>query len=80
MIIYERKFTVHEVHILGEETFSKKKGLEEIYVDSPKPPEQATQRINIGLMFILLSKLIAMDFEWLGLLQNLVAIMCALAK
>ena len=76
MNIYQRKLIVHEVHKLGEETYSKKSGLEEIMVDFPKPPEQATQRINIGLMFILLSKLIAMDFEWFELLQNLVAIMC----
>lgn len=67
-MIYRRKICVHEVRKLGEETFSKKSGLEEIILDRPKPGKAATQQKNIRPMFFLLSKLIAMIFKWLQLL------------
>ena len=73
-----RKWSVHEVHRHGEEACSKKIGLEEIILDSPKPAGAAAQQKNLWSVFILLSKLIAMNSEWLGLLQNLVAVTCVL--
>ena len=80
MRIYRRKISVHEVHKRGEETYRKKSGLEETILDFPKPPEQAAQPKNIGIVFLLLSQLIAMNFEWLKLLQNLVAITSVLCR
>lgn len=75
-----RKLSVHEVHRHGEETCSKKVGLEEIILDPPKPEEQATQQEILLPKFILLSQLLAMSFEGLALLQKLVAIMCVLCE
>ncbi len=67
-MIYRRKTSVQEIHQRGEETFSKKKELEEIIVDLPKPREVATQQKNMDQMFLMLSKLIAMIFKCLELL------------
>ena len=80
MTIYRRKTYVHATYIRGEETFSNKRGLEEVIVDFPKPPAEAAQPKNILPMFLLLSQLIAMNVEWLELLQNLVAISCVLCR
>lgn len=67
-----RKFSLQEEHRHDEETYSKKSGFEEIIFDRPKP--LVVQQENNVPKFILLSQLIAMNFKWLELLQNLVAI------
>lgn len=66
-MIYRRKISVHEVRKRGEESFSKKSGLEEIILDYPKPGQAAAQQKNMRHMFFMLSKLIAMIFKWLQL-------------
>ena len=71
-----RKLSVHEVHRHGEETCSKKVGLEEIILQARNKPLNRKFFAKVYLV----EPGLAMSFEGLALLQKLVAIMCVLCE